>query len=232
VKFEEQVAEKYLRHLGFADIVFEPEGVKKAPDFLVDNRIAVEVRRLNQNIEPPKTCTKLQGLEKDAFALQNRMKRLLLSLGPPTGPHCWYVHLRFRRPIPDWKSLEVVLRHRLQLYRDSSSLDSNVIEPCENVHLRLVPTRKHHSHAFHLSGSTDWDSGGWLMPELERNLKLCIEEKTIKVAAIRAKYLEWWLVFLDTISYGYAEGVKLPPHDGDKIILVNPIDHTCASELR
>jgi hypothetical protein len=44
----ETVANKYFTHLGFKKIDFEPEGESKPPDFLVNDRIAAEVRRLNQ----------------------------------------------------------------------------------------------------------------------------------------------------------------------------------------
>ena len=44
----EKVAESYLRYRGHDNIQFEPDG-NRTPDFLVDNNIAVEVRRLNQN---------------------------------------------------------------------------------------------------------------------------------------------------------------------------------------
>jgi hypothetical protein len=44
----EKLANDYLSRLGFQDIVYEPDN-KNPPDFLADGRIAVEVRRLNQN---------------------------------------------------------------------------------------------------------------------------------------------------------------------------------------
>jgi len=50
---------EYLVGQGFGTVVYEPDG-KVPPDFLVDGRIAVEVRRLNQN---EKTATGSRGLE-------------------------------------------------------------------------------------------------------------------------------------------------------------------------
>jgi hypothetical protein len=44
----EQLAKQYLCALGFESIVYEPDG-NIPPDFLADDRVAVEVRRLNQN---------------------------------------------------------------------------------------------------------------------------------------------------------------------------------------
>jgi len=45
----ETLAKEYLRFLGYTDIIYEPDG-NIPPDFLVNGRIAVEVRRLNQNL--------------------------------------------------------------------------------------------------------------------------------------------------------------------------------------
>jgi len=57
----ETQARRYLEHLGCKDIVYEPDG-NVPPDFVVDGRIGVEVRRLNQNehttgtAAPPLVC--------------------------------------------------------------------------------------------------------------------------------------------------------------------------------
>ncbi len=44
----ESHARDYLEHLGLGRVVYQPDG-NVPPDFLVDGRIAVEVRRLNEN---------------------------------------------------------------------------------------------------------------------------------------------------------------------------------------
>jgi hypothetical protein len=44
----EKAVYEYLTSLGFRTVVYEPDG-KVSPDFLIDGRIAVEARRLNQN---------------------------------------------------------------------------------------------------------------------------------------------------------------------------------------
>ena len=50
MKQEEKWVEEYLTHRGFRDIVYEPDG-NVPPDFLIDGKIAIEVRRLNQHHE-------------------------------------------------------------------------------------------------------------------------------------------------------------------------------------
>ncbi len=44
---DERIVEGYLNSLNLGKAVYEPDG-KVPPDFLVDGRIAIEVRRLNQ----------------------------------------------------------------------------------------------------------------------------------------------------------------------------------------
>jgi hypothetical protein len=88
-------------------------------------------------------------------------------------------------------------------------------------------------------GSSDHDSGGFLVAELSRNLRLCIDEKVRKVDRVRSKYDEWWLAFEDRIGYGALDGddvdqlrAALGPVVGfDKVILVNPLDPSAAVNL-
>jgi hypothetical protein len=59
----ESLVRDFLLQRGYADIVYEPDG-KVPPDFLIDGRIAVEVRRLNQSYE---TGSRMRGLEEDSI---------------------------------------------------------------------------------------------------------------------------------------------------------------------
>ena len=64
----ENIVFAYLSHLGFQEVVYEPDG-NVPPDFLLDGRIAVEVRRLNQNAQ---TVSGPHGLEEVAKPLWGR----------------------------------------------------------------------------------------------------------------------------------------------------------------
>jgi hypothetical protein len=81
-------------------------------------------------------------------------------------------------------------------------------------------------------GSFNHDtSGALLSEEFERNLKICIDDKT---AAAPSKYPEWWLALDDLVTYGHMDAgdrVRIPPHNWDKIILINPRDPTQSFEL-
>jgi hypothetical protein len=75
----------------------------------------------------------------------------------------------------------------------------------------------------------DDDSGGWLIPELKRNLSLIVEEKSGKTSDFRPRYPEWWLVLVDHIGFGLDEHDRRAfkqhvclVHDWDRVVLVHP----------
>jgi hypothetical protein len=228
----ETEAQAYLTHLGFKKIIYEPEGKSRPPDFLVDQRIAVEVRRLNQHEVRSQAETRSPGLEEVAIPVWEHIQSLLPSLGPPKAGLSWYIHISYSRPVPKRRALEDAARRHLEAFRDGVLQNPTTIRVFENFTIELFRAGRLYSDYFVMGGRTDFDSGGWVIPELERNLKICIDDKTAKVSAIRGKYSEWWLALIDHINYGADKAIRVPPHNWDKIILINPLDPTKAFEIR
>ena len=104
--------------------------------------------------------------------------------------------------------------------------------------LVLRPTGRLHDTFFVPGVSTDLQAGGWMINEVVENLKFCIAEKTRKIAAVRHKYPEWWLVMPDFIDWGVddfdqqavREQITIL-HPFDRVILLDPRDHTRAFEI-
>jgi hypothetical protein len=222
----EKLALAHLKSRGFANIVYEPDG-NVPPDFLVDGEIAVEVRRLNQN-EPNRPTPK--GLEETEIPLLHRFRSLLASIGPPR-PNRWWVTLRFKRPVPSWSKVRGPIEEFLRKQQAKG-------EPKAVLHLadraieietfaRSTPAKK----AFALGITSDHDSGGWVLSELERNIDLCVRDKSKKIAKYRPRYAQWWLLLLDHVAYGlsdfdweqFKQAVHVT-HDWDKVVLVNPLN--------
>jgi hypothetical protein len=94
---------------------------------------------------------------------------------------------------------------------------------------------------FFVPGPADDGPDGcyWLMPELEKNLRLRIGQKIETTAAIRSLYEEWWLVLDDHVGCGidavdrehFRETVTLPDHPFDRIILISPLNPTRAFQI-
>ena len=72
----EQLVAGYLAHEGHTTVVHHPDGQHNPPDFLVDGRIPVEVRRLNQQEE--KTGVP-RGLEEVTVPLNQSVRKVLAS---------------------------------------------------------------------------------------------------------------------------------------------------------
>lgn len=230
----ERLVEQYLRNAGYSDIVYEPDG-NVPPDFLVNGRIAVEVRRLNQNhFDGSQT----KGLEEVAIPLWKRIENLVESLGPPTAGESWFVFFRFGRPVETWKTLEPKLREALNIFARSSVRERGCILEEERFELEVLRASEAHETMFLMGGCSDWQAGGWLLSEMESNLRHCVSEKTRKIASFRGKYETWWLALSDHIGYAlndfdremFRDQVSVE-HDWDKIILIDPRDATRHFEI-
>jgi len=229
----EQVVSEYLSHRGFLDVVYEPDG-NVPPDFLIDGRIAVEVRRLNQNENTPNGH---RGLENVAIPLRAKVCALLKTLGP-SDDESWYVMYRLRRPLPPWKQLAAALRTELLEFRNNTNRSRTTRTVTPMFRVTLIKAGRSYPDFFVLGGFADSDSGGFILAELSRNISICLTEKTRKVACVRAKYPEWWLMLVDYIGYGIDERDHEEvrqlfqfEHSWGKIVLVNPLDATQGYEL-
>jgi hypothetical protein len=231
----EKIVSEYLAHRGFRNVVFEPDG-NVPPDFLADGRVAVEVRRLNQNVQ---TSAGPRGLEEARIPLQAMVLRLLPALGAATGGESWYVFYSLRRPVPPLNQVASALRRALTAFRN----DPERRQPSRGAvpglrRLELIRAGSSQGDFFVSGISTDSDSGGFVLSEQVRNIRICVAEKTRKVERFRHKYPEWWLALVDRIAYGMTSSdaerlrqlVQLN-HSWDKIILINPLDATEGHEL-
>ena len=229
----EILVERYLRQLGLGDVVYEPDG-NIPPDFVVGEKIAVEVRRLNQNHV---SGGRREGLENAAVPLWKNIREHLSTFGAPKHGKSWLIFYSFGRPVSSWKVIRKKINDALEpfvLDPNAEAIDRD-LEDGFRLTVRSIPPR---SSLFVLLGSSDQESGGWLLDELDRNLKIVIQEKTGKIAPYRAKYPIWWLIMPDHIAYGmddydlslFRDQITVV-HSFDKIVLLDPRNHLRAVEI-
>lgn len=223
----EELANKFLL-TKFKSVVFEPDG-NIPPDFLADGKIAVEVRRLNQN---EVVNGRNRGLEEVSIPLSAKVSKLLESLGAPVEERSFWVSFRFRRPHPKWRTLKYQIREILLSIPDLKNDTNMTFEFGRNFKIEIRPTDFPKKHRFVLANYTDHDSGGWVLAEMKKNIECCIDEKTKKIAPYKSKYAEWWLILIDFIGYGLNEADQYAfrqsiqiPHSWDKVILIDPRNH-------
>ena len=238
MKPDEKLTFPYLVSLNRGTVVYEPEP-GKPPDFLIDNTIAVEVRRLNQN----KIIGEgYEGLETAQQNLRRLITPILATLGPCESENSWFVRYNFERPLPAGKTVRSALVEYLQRFRkDIRSQSGDVISSkiCAGFELELRRASKPHRHLFVMGGNIDEDSGGFMVAEMLKNLTICVNEKTQKTAPFWDKYPEWWLVLIDRIGYWLDDYDRELlrrhfelKHDWDKIILLNAENPMSAFELK
>ena len=222
----EKSVNAFLARSGHTNVVYEPDG-NVPPDFLIDGRVAVEVRRLNQNEEGGAVH---RGLEEVRIPLRKAIEDLLPTIGRSIGGRSWYVMLRFSRPLPPLANLKTRLRASLSALRSDPANAPKKFNVGDQFGVELTASRTF-SDSFVLGGFTDRDSGGFVLSEMCRNIHICVQEKSRKVALMRSRYPEWWLCLVDHIGLGLRgqDRAKLRTllsveHAWDKIIVVHPED--------
>jgi hypothetical protein len=230
----ESHAEAYLKHLGLTPVVYEPDG-NVPPDFCVSDGIAVEVRRLNQHYESPDGP---RALERDLFPIADGMRSLLAKVETRSSGRSWFVVYHYRRPVALWRELKPQVERLLNQFVTEEPVEQERYRIGTSFSLRFHPASEPMDRRFVLGGFTDRDAGGWLLHELQRNLQICIAEKTRKARPYRHLYHTWWLLLIDQIGYARRglevdlrdAGVRFD-HDWDRVILLNPLNHTQAVVL-
>ena len=201
---EEQIAETYLRSLGFMSIVFEPDG-NIPPDFSLDGSIATEVRRLNQHSLREGQA---RGLEETRIPLFALLESCMSEFDKLYDGRSYWVSVRFRRPVGKSKSnKKAIVKALIDFLNNPPQLPSN-IRVTQSIYLHIYPSQTVDGRVFRFAGGTDRDSGGWVLSEFEKNFKHCVEEKTQKIKAHKDKYASWWLVLVDHIAHVFEDNEK------------------------
>lgn len=231
----ERLAERYLRSLGFNGVTYEPDG-NVPPDFVVDGKVAVEVRRLNQFKQSPNGD--MIPVEEVSEPVPKRIETCLKRLGPSVDGESWFVHVCLSRPFESWKVVRRKLPSTLNSFKSSQARRPCTlsITPHLDLDLKRAPTPQ--QDFFLLGGLLDYDSGGFTLAETIRSLSVIIPEKEAKVAPYRMRYPKWWLVLINHTIYRLNEedlsAIRNSPpveHSFDKVVLVNPLDTSNGTEI-
>jgi hypothetical protein len=234
VNYDEQLAENYLKLKGFSSIVYEPDG-NVPPDFLVDDSIAVEVRRLNQMIEVEDSHS---GLEEVSIPFADLIQRLLDPV-VSSEPATWWISVHFKRPLPSWRETSKgILQACSEVEAINASPGQSIVKlASENVSLRFTKGSQS-GVPFALASMIDGDAGGFAYDMLSRNINHCIREKSKKVSKYKNRHESWWLILVDHIDYCLSKeelhSVKESRKKDDfwdKIVIVSPLDPTKSYEL-
>jgi hypothetical protein len=226
LKEEEKIAYDYFITMGFKKIYHEPDG-NIPPDFLLNESIAVEVRRLNQHFNYKKDIP----IEKLEYQLIPRVTNLLKSFKVPDIDSSAFLTFSYARPLKVDKKLlsdiRVVLRNHLQSIKEVKEYRIR-----ENLTVRIWPSKRILPNIYHIGILSDQDTGGFIISLIYQNLKLVIDEKNSKIKPYFNKYDEWWLLLIDRIGYTLHDeeinrliSIPLENYYFKKVILISGFDH-------
>ncbi len=223
---EEKLVIDCLTVQGFTNIEYEPDG-NIPPDILVNDRIAIEVRRLNQNLV---IRNGFKGLEQDEFAIYALFQKIMDEDSDSEFTRSAFVCYSYERPLPEKKEIKSEVKRFLIEHKPYID-QRREYEISENFKVRIVPSENKLEKQYQYGLSNDGDSGGVIVDLIYKNLELIIKEKETKVSGFKHKYPEWWLAVVDTIGNGmddldlrqFNDRPKIK-YDFERILLVSPLD--------
>lgn len=196
---DELRAEKYLHSLGFESVVYEPLG-NVTPDFLLDTKIAVEVRRINSNHIDGSKLINIENLE---IAFVKKIKNIIRSFKCSIHQSSARISLTLLQPLTLQnkktliRKIKKILSKHIRYISEEKSYTIG-----ELLHITMKPTQREAN--TYLYESCNGDSL-WLEHQLQKNIQAVIDEKNKKIEKNFHLYKEWWLLLVDSIVYGFDE---------------------------
>ncbi|MFW5794862.1 MAG: hypothetical protein ACOCV1_05220 [Bacillota bacterium] len=230
----EMIAKKFLKYKSYSNIIYEPDG-NIPPDFSISNNIGIEVRRLNLNYF---FNDKYKGFEEIEIPLLMKMRSILSSYHYRNGSS-WFVNYSYNLPIETFKVIENEVRSLLDEFLKKENKNNFCKSLDCGLEIKIYKANKTYDEKFKLGGYHNLDTTGWVLDIFTKNIKLCIEEKTIKISKHRHKYNKWWLYLVDYICYGLNKSEKSIIEDKiniknkwDKVVIISPNDFAESFELQ
>ena len=171
MKFEEKIAKEYFEFKKYRNIEFEPIG-NTPPDFLLNKKVAVEVRRLNKfHLGIP--------LEKIDYNVIPKIEKLIYSYGKDVEfENTTIVHLYYSRPINYSNLLARKIENILGQYLKKKQ-SSKIFIVSANLEIDFYQLNEKWDTPFEVGGIVDYDRGGLVFNDVLNSLKYIIKEKFI-----------------------------------------------------
>jgi hypothetical protein len=202
MNWAEGIAHGFLSRAGHR-VCHEPDG-RVPPDFLIDGRVAVEVRTLNENYFED---DEVVGLERDAIRVVGMVRGEAGRITKMPGGASYWLALTFQRPIGDRKALATLrkqVRNVLKRFSSDSPPYDTEVEVAERLSLRFLPAEKTYPWRFRWGASCDLDAGGFVTHVYCVNIQHCVNEKTTAIHDYHHHYSAWWLLLVDPL-WSYCE---------------------------
>lgn len=195
-------AERWLQSQGYPNIRFVTNTNNQPPDFIVNDSIAVEVRRLNLMFGD-----KNKGLESVEKPLGRDIKSGLdAAEQPPPGCKVFVSCDLFGTDLPDKstivqevkKAASDYVEHINDSLRQGQRPSHSRVEIYFGMSMRFDTLTNSAANQFELMGVVAGiDDSGWVANDSLDNINRSIAEKTDKIRDKHGLYTEWWLILVE-----------------------------------
>lgn len=193
---DEKRAKEYLDSLGYKNIEYE-KIPNSTPDFLIDNKIAVEVRRLNRNFI-------MGNIESFESQITNNIKKIISNFKGETFNNSAYLSIILTEPKQIDKK-KIITKKIKEVFEEHQNFINEKKEYFISDYLSLsfAPTEKKDTIYRYGAIQTPF---GWINSDLDINIQYCIDEKINKINNHKdfnfTHCKEWWLILVDYVAYG------------------------------
>lgn len=218
---DESIAERYLLSLG--DVQFEPDG-NITPDFLLNSKIAIEVRRLNQNY---RTKNGAEGLENARSKLHSALNDELQNHPVRDPNQKYFLAVRYKRDLGEIKEIKEALRLVINEFETLGEIIPFRRKLSKNVEIEFLAKANNTDKKYALGIFSDHDSGGWVVDMYSTEVNHASSEKASKISPHQSKYQEWWLILVDHLcgldqeSLAETKKYLVKPSCFSKVIVLN-----------
>ena len=138
---DELRAKRYLQQLNFTHVIYEPLG-NVTPDFLLDKRVAVEVRRLNRNYI---NADQLLHVENTEILIVKKIKKIICAYQDNAYTNSASVSLQFIKTL-DTHSIRNIIKkvkktlkqHMLHITNTFKSLSTRKIKKLKRIFISTM----------------------------------------------------------------------------------------------
>jgi type II secretory pathway component GspD/PulD (secretin) len=216
-------AQHYLQTLKQTNLQYEPLG-NVTPDFLMDNTIAIEVRRLNRNFINSKHKINIENV--DISVIKN-IKKTIEKFTHKYYKNSAYISISLIKSIDIEKRINIIRRVKKILKKHTNHISRNISYKIgDYLKLTFIPTDKRASIYSYSGCNNDFF---WILHQLKKSIQLVIDEKDKKVTKNFHFYNEWWLILVDSITYSLdnedfekLKNIQIDKRKFHKVIILSP----------
>ena len=229
---DETRAKKYLQTLKYKKLEYEPLG-NVTPDFLLDDKIAIEVRRLNRNHI---NGEKLISIENFEIHLIKKIKKIISSFDYTYYKKSAFVAITLSKSLEVHHKTKIIKKVKKLLKKHSQNISKKrSYKISDFLEITFTPTGKKPKPFIYASCNDDYF---WIVNELHKNIQSVIDEKDKKINKNFKLYKKWWLVLVDSIIYGLdkedfkaLKKIKVNKQKFSKVMILSPKGDFKAIEL-